>query len=234
MEPLTFSTYSFSDLRRLSTEANYFNFLRKEFSHQTSWIGARYMYDKIERVLEYEQKIDLNKTLYLFTWAPAPDDLPDCDFDLQHQYNLGLVASFLNACEVGLACVESSQMGRPHYHGWYQLSDNPLKEKVRIAIVKTMQRFAPRGLKITQSHGHIKIGSWSKHANCLYYYKKDLLGMQLFTLPNPITPHSTCSIDWAEYPYRTFFNKGGRETVDEYESRISLREFYEDFYKKSD
>lgn len=229
---MNFTEVTLGSLQRLNTEANYFSFLRKDLSHEMAWYGASLMYDKIRDVVLEEEKIDPNKDLYLFTWAPDPSLLPDCHFELQHEYNLNYVSEYLSNCACGLACVEATQLGSPHYHGWYQLSDDPIKEKIRIILVKSMKRFGL--VKITVSRGQYKVGSWSNAANCLCYYKKDLLQSQLFTIFNPVKPIVYPVYDWAALNMATFFRaEGKRESVADIEDKIALRDFYKDFYKNS-
>lgn len=229
---MNFNSLTFKELERLHIEAYYYTFLRQDFDHQMACLGSWMMYDKVASVILNEEKIDPTKTLYLFTWSPDAKELPDCHFELQHEYNLNYVSEYLKVCECGLACVESTQLGVPHYHGWYQISDNPIKEKVRIIYMKSMLRFG--NMKITKSKGHYKIASWSPAANCLHYYKKDLLQSQLFVTHNPIVPKEYPQHDWNAFNLRTFFTANGkRETVADIDDKISLREFYKDFYKNS-
>lgn len=183
--------------------------------------------DKVLTVFEYESLIDLGEQLYLFTWCPNPAELPEASFHIQHLWAYPLVSDFLRMCKCGLACVETTQLGRPHYHGWYQLTRESLYEKMRIAIAKTLQRLGL--LKITPSKGHIKINSWVQHANCLYYYKKDLIETQLETQFNPITPVYQKPYDFAHLG-SLWVRDGKRQTVADIEEKISLKEFYKDFY----
>jgi len=125
---------------------------------------------KTSEVFYWEDRIDTDRTLYLITWNPDPKELPNADFETQHHYSVNLLSDYLKACECGLFCVETSQLGAPHYHGWYQVSQNPDCERNRIIYIKTMQRFG--NLKITKSKGHYKIGSNSNHANCLLLLQK--------------------------------------------------------------
>lgn len=183
--------------------------------------------EKVVTVFDYEYDIDDSRDLYLFTWAPNPADLPDCAFDLQHDYCVPVIASFLSYCSLGLACVESTQMGNPHYHGWYQLSDDTTKEKLRICTVKLMNRLGM--LKITKSKGHYRKYTWHNHANCLFYYKKDCIQAMLSTNNNPITSCSKSTYDFNRSGH--LFVKPGRQSVDDIEKSISLYKFYEQFYQ---
>lgn len=189
-----------------------------------------YLIQKWMVCLVHENSIDPDETLYLFTWSPNPDEMPDADFNTQHRYNINLISHYLQTMEIGLACVESSQMGNPHYHGWYQLSTDPLKEKLRLALVKTLQRFG--NLKITKSKGHYKIGSLVKQANCLYYYKKDMLQSMATVFCNPITAESMDDLDWNLHK-SLFTPKKGRISVADIEDKISQVEFYKQFYQDS-
>lgn len=187
---------------------------------------------KLDKVKLYESQINKDEPLYLITWAPNPKDLLDSDFITQHEYNINILSDYIQACEYGLFCVETTQAGNPHYHGWYQVSNNPLRESERIAIVKTMQRFGL--VKITKSKGHYKINSYNSHANCLHYYKYDMLGPMAFVEKNPICFDTRSTIDWNDMSYARFFNiEGKRQTVADLEDKMTLRDFYKDFYKKS-
>ena len=104
--------------------------------------------------------------VYLFTWSPDPELLPDADFKTQHKYSVNFIAEFLDTCLIGLACVEPTQKGNPHYHGWYQV--DPITEVERLAYVKTMQKFGL--VKITECISYKK-GLWSERCNGLHYYK---------------------------------------------------------------
>lgn len=190
--------------------------------------------EKATVVYDYETRIDRTKDLYLFTWSPDPAQLPNCMFSMQHEYLLGIVADFLKGCHLGLACVEATQLGNPHYHGWYQLSDDPIKEGLRIACVKTMQKFSntKTGVKITKSKGHYKRYRYTNHHNCLYYYKKDLIQAQLMTQPNPITWSTVSNVNFKNYTH-FFAIEGDRQTVADLHDKVSLRQFYMDFYKDS-
>ena len=55
-------------------------------------------------------KIDDSKPLYLITWSPDPSMMPNCDFEMQHEYNINIIADFCKGCDVALWCVEASQM----------------------------------------------------------------------------------------------------------------------------
>lgn len=196
------------------------------------------MIDKIDiamvakgMVIEHtESLIDQGETLYLVTWSPDPSELPDADFETQHLFNVNLLADYLKACSCGLFCVETTQLGNPHYHGWYQLSASPEKEAFRIVLVKTLQRFGL--LKITKSKGHYRINSYTSHGNCLAYYKKDLVGSMLFVGANPITSDTKCDIDWKNN-LLYFGDSKKRSSLVELQEKISLKNFYMEFYKDS-
>jgi len=138
-------------------------------------------------VYEEESKIDPNKEVYLFTWVPDPKELPNCDIINQHIYCFDVVSNLLSGCSCGLACVESTQKGNPHYHGWYQIRSD---DRLRIQTIKVMQRLAPNGLTVVPAK-HYRINSYSKGTNSLHYYKKDLVN-NLWLTPNPVTRYSVC------------------------------------------
>ena len=73
---------------------------------------------KAEIIRLQEEKIDPDDKIYLMTWSPDPKQIPDCDFINQHLYCMPYVESYLSFCKSGCACVESSQIGNPHYHTW--------------------------------------------------------------------------------------------------------------------
>lgn len=133
---------------------------------------------KIGSIFEAEENIDDNETLYLITWCPDPSDLPDADFETQHDYNVPILTWFCQSCKTAVFCVESTQKGNPHYHGFYQETEDPDLYEQHNSIVKTMQKFGM--LKITPSKGMYKRHNyWTPHSNCLYYYKKDTLTRML-------------------------------------------------------
>lgn len=180
-------------------------------------------------LVEYiESEIDETQPVYLFTWSPNPQELPNADFKCQHDFALEFVADFLDGCETGLACVESSQLGNPHYHGWYQISDEPIKEMKRISYVKVLQKYGL--LKITKCKGHYRINSYSAHGNALHYYKKDLFGSMEMVLTNPVFAGMKSEID----PNPWWFSIDGKKhSVIDLENKISNKKFYEDFYADS-
>lgn len=185
---------------------------------------------KATAVFSNELDIDDEEDLYLITWAPEPSELPNADFTTQHKYSINLLAAYLKNCKSGLFCVESTQLGNPHYHGWYQVSPDPIKEEYRLIYVKTLQRFGL--LRITKSKGHYRVNNYNTRSNCLGYYKKDLLDSMLWVNPNPITADSICDIDWSKN--MLFFTKQGRGSMADLEEKINLKEFYFQFYKDSD
>lgn len=176
-----------------------------------------------------ESSIDQDKQLYLFTWSPTPSELPNADFICQHDFALEFVADYLSGCLIGLACVESSQRGNPHYHGWYQVSEDSYTEAKRICYVKVLQKYGL--LKITKCKGYYRIGSYTSHANALYYYKKDIFGCMSYVPTNPIRAGMKSTIE--PLPY-WFAIEGKRHTVADLENKITNREFYRDFYRDSD
>lgn len=180
--------------------------------------------DKAEKIWEAERNIDMNRAVYLITWAPDPKDLPDCDFDLQHRANVNILADYLRCCSAGVFCVEATQKGNPHYHGWYQT--NPLREKQRIVFQKTLDRF---GLSKIAKASSVQIHRWSKHANALFYYKEELLEEHLFTPLNPVTIESHDDTDWNGLWFVGMKKNQYKTVVD----RMADYKYYETFYKDS-
>jgi len=178
---------------------------------------------KTEVIEFWESSIDDEKKVYLVTWSPDPKELPDCDFYIQHQVNIEILADYLKCCSAGLFCVESTQLGNPHYHGWYQIDDN--KELARIALIKTLNRFGI--VRITPIKHSYKIFSWSESANALYYYKKDSLDAFL-TYPI-ITSTSTSTLNFNILDSIGFFSRDhkGLTTIND---KMSNRQFYRQFY----
>lgn len=190
-----------------------------------------YLASKMKIIHDAECEIDKDEPLYMFTWSPdVKDGLPDANFDVQHEYTYGIITDYLKYCRCGCACVESSQMGNPHYHGWYQVSED--YEEGRIVIAKVLQKTG--NLKITKSKGHFRYHCFHNHSNCLYYYKKDLGGSMFSVSKNPIvadTPQST--VDW-NAQYFLFMKDIGRRTVSEIQDTISNKFFYRQFYANKD
>lgn len=181
---------------------------------------------KLEK-LEYEA--DYAVPLYLITWSPDPKELPNSDFYLQHNVNVDFLSSYLKCCARGVFCVESTQIGNPHYHGWYQVSNDYIKESARIAIIKSMARFG--NVKITQARTW-KPFSWSERSNALYYYKKDLImvtsGPSFY--PNPIYDDTQSTVNWDVLGIVGFFDHRNKIDVT-LKDKLSDRKFYRDFYQ---
>jgi len=178
-----------------------------------------------------ESKLDLEKDIYLFTWSIREDEFPDLPFNKQHRYYAGLVVNFLSYQQCGAACVEVNQRGLPHYHGWYQLSDDPINQQLATCVTKVMIRYAPAGFKVTLSKGHVKIASWSHRSNCLWYYKKDAPTRMLRTPYSYLQQHTKVP-DISQYDQRYGWLKSGkRQSVADLEEQISLRDFYMNFYR---
>lgn len=172
----------------------------------------------------YEHMIVDTQPVYLFTWSPDPELLPDSDFITQHKYNVNFLADYLKTCLVGLVCVESTQKGNPHYHGWYQV--DPITEIERISYIKTMEKFGL--VKITECISMRK-GLWSERRNGLHYYKKNLLDEMLAVPYNPITPDSCDDTDWNCCLF--FFTKQLKDK--RLDKKISDRQYYLKFYRDS-
>lgn len=179
---------------------------------------------------KFEQRIDSERDLYLFTWNPDPAELPHADFIHQHLFNVNILIDYLKACYTGIICVESTQLGSPHYHGWYQLSDDAIKESQRIILIKTLQRFG--FTKISKVKHSYKIDCWYPKANALWYYKKDLLNGMAHVPQNPITQQS--HPDTFEWLTSSFFTIGKDKIVEKaVHEQISTRQFCIQFYGDS-
>lgn len=192
-----------------------------------------YFRSKIGLIYDAEMDIDPMRELYLITWNPDPSTLPNAHFEMQHEYNIDIIANFCKGCEVAIWCVEATQMGNPHYHGFYQVSSNPILERLRIACIKTMQEYAPHGLRITKATTFKRLNYWTPHANCLYYYKKDLLDSMYHIEKNPITKDSKTTVNFNDYAYM-FKKPGKRSTSREIIQHVSQRERYRQFYLGND
>lgn len=172
----------------------------------------------------YEDMIVESDPVYLFTWSPDPELLPDADFITQHRYNVNFLAEYLNTCLTGIICVESTQKGNPHYHGWYQV--DPITEIERLAYIKTMQKHGI--VKITECITY-RQGQWGPRQNGLHYYKKSLLDEMLTVPHNPILPDSHDNTDWDACLF--FFTKQMKDK--RLDKKISDRQYYLNFYRDS-
>lgn len=179
--------------------------------------------ERAQIFMEYEEELDENREVYLFTWSPDPALLPDADIRIQHRYNVNFLADMLKCCEIGLICVESTQRGNPHYHGWYQISWNTKAEMARIAHFKTMEKFGQ--LKITPAK-YVQRNSYSEKMNALYYYKKESIDSMLSMPFNPIRAITKDDYNWN---YAFFFTKDGdckKNIADKLSHRAEMRKFY--------
>lgn len=183
---------------------------------------------KAEAISQAENAIDIDDKLYLLTWSPDPKKLPDCDFLNQHIWCVPYVWDYLNYCKAGCACVESTQLGNPHYHMWYQTYDDN-RELGRVAIIKVLSKIG--NIKIESSVRYYKIDKWYSTKNALYYYKEDCINQQLFTPYNPITK-DMCLPEINYNDYNMFFHQG-KQTVRQCIERASQVHTLREFYKKS-
>jgi len=183
--------------------------------------------EKTERLEEEEYEIDEDYTIYLITWCPDPSETPDADFQFQHNTNVNVISDYLKCCKCGAFCVESTQMGNPHYHGWYQVDDD--WEKERIAMIKTLKRFGI--VKITPLIKY-KPFSFREKCNGLYYYKKDLLGAMFAIDNNPIFAETREDIEIQKLITLSFFDKRnkGRKSLDKVKDKLSDLAYYKKFY----
>lgn len=180
--------------------------------------GARDIYEE-------ESKIDPEEELYLITWCPDPKEIPDADFYVQHNMNIKLLADYLKTCECGVFCVEPTQEGNPHYHGWYQVAMEYQAE--RVAMMKTMKRF---GIVDIKKAKHFKVGIYTKQRNALWYYKKELVTFDMS--PNPIFSATETTIDFECMDLVNFFAKV-KTTKRDIIRTLAERKFYEDYYRNS-
>lgn len=185
--------------------------------------------DKIKRkawvIEEWESTINMDEPLYLITWCPDPKETPDVDFNTQHRFHIDTVVRFLLGCETGLFCVEATQKGEPHYHGWYQMSSEPLVEEFRLAAVKVMQRYGL--VKIDEAFDY-RIHSWTCRLNALHYYKKDMLDRSLLWEPNPITKYTEITKTDHDDIASMFVGIGERKTV---QKVLEMRKMHESAFE---
>lgn len=178
-------------------------------------------------LLEFEEStIDKSLPLVLITWSPSRENMPDTDFVMKHRSNVNFLSDFLKCTSCGAFCVEANEMGQPHYHGFYQHTQDSKTELALIAFLDTMYKTG--NLKVTKEVFKYKKFSWSKKANALWYYKKELLTSQFHTPHNPIVSQS-----YDETPWDTiaFFMPG--PNVRMISTAVSERRQLLDFYKYS-
>jgi len=177
-----------------------------------------------------EEKINLNKTVYLITWSPDPSKLPDADPSYQHLFNVNLLIDYLKYCDCGIFTHEFTQIGNPHYHGWYQV--DPTLENGRVSIVKVLLKFGNLKITSVRDNTKIKINNYSNSHSPLWYYKKETFDK---IIPkNPITKYT--SPDDTNWSTKLFFfvDIVGKKRVGELLDHISNKKYYTEFYKKSD
>jgi len=177
-----------------------------------------------------EEKIDFNEKLILMTWSPDPAQLPDCDFTNQHIFAIQYIITYLQTCKCGVACVEATEAGNPHYHLWYQHSNDYFHERARIKWIKILRRVG--NVKITSDVRHVKLNRYHKVGNALWYYKKEAATLQLYTPYNPVcgtTPPPV--IDYTDY--NMFFHVEGRKTSRSILEKVSQMKQLDKFYNKS-
>lgn len=180
--------------------------------------------EELERI---ESSIDDSDDIYMLTWSPDPKELPDADIHYQHYVNVSILTTFLKCCKTGIFCVEVTQLGNPHYHGWYQVADDDT-ELGRIAVIKVMQRFGI--CKLAKVRTSYKIFNWNKHGNALYYYKSDLFTFHQLQ-PNPITKDTVLKVDPRDLDMISFLT--AKKNTIKYAEKVSNIKFFEDFYKNT-
>lgn len=182
---------------------------------------------KTEIIELEESSIDCDEKLVLMTWSPNPKDLPDASFIIQHQFCAPYIKEYLKGCRCGIFCVESTEKGNPHYHGWYQHTDDYELEQYRIQWMKVLDK---RGNVKTTEVSHkssIRIFQWYSKGNCLYYYKKDIPGVGIHIPFNPIT--KTTDIPEIDVPGYWFSNEGrktSKAVIEKQSTYKQLCEFY--------
>lgn len=184
--------------------------------------------DRALSVFTEESKIDPSYPVYLITWSPDPKGLPDADFYYQHNFNVYTLVQYLKCCSCGIWCVESTQLGNPHYHGWYQVNDST--EVARIAVVKCMQNWGRVDIKKSK---HYRVNSYKQGSNSLHYYKKDMVDAMLSIQPNPILSTTESTVDFKMTDYLAIFSnpqiaKGLRSAAEMYQDREYTRKKYFD------
>lgn len=182
---------------------------------------------KADLIESMESAIDPEDKIYMITYSPVHSEMPDADFILQHLFNVNLLADYLKFCMVGLFCVESTQKGYPHYHGWYQTCDDE-REQGRIAIMKVMSRFGD--VKIAEIKNSYRINSYTKQSNALHYYKADVFGQQNGIPHNPISKDSYDDTNWQSNMFM-FSIPGKRQTYMDLSAKVTARKSAEEFYR---
>lgn len=171
-----------------------------------------------------EMSIDPESKVYLMTWSPDPKQSPDCALSLQHEFHVNALIDYLNFCKSGIFCLENSQLGEPHYHGWYQVDET--NEAGRVVMIKVLQKFGK--VKIAKCLEY-KINNFKKHRNGLWYYKKDVFDAQLGIKLNPVTKNTPrADIDNSDFAY--FMRIEGRKTSRVMQEKASAYKYYREFY----
>ena len=94
-----------------------------------------------------------------------------------------------------------------------------------------MQQFGPSGLRITKASTYKRCNYWTNHANCLYYYKKDLLESMYHIPVNPINAKSKSTVDFSNYAY-LFRKPGVRTTSKDMINNMSQRERFKVLFRR--
>lgn len=180
-----------------------------------------------EQIEFQESCIIKDQKLNLITWTPDPKQMPDCSFIIQHQFCAQYVVSYLQGCSCGIICVEATEAGNPHYHGWYQTSDNFEQEQFRIRWMKVLRNAGNVKTTAAFDKKAILINTWYQKGNVLYYYKKELVGCGLHIPFNPITsttivPEPDISGLWFNIPAR----KTAKQLLERKSTIQRMFEFY--------
>lgn len=201
------------------------------------------MIDVWSHITQAEERIDHYEPIYMFTWSPDPAKIPVCSFYDQHDFLRDCVFNLMKYVYAGAACLEPTQKGNPHYHGWYQIWANA--EEHRIVMMKVMQRYGQvlinevqqKPIKELKEGGRI---SWTNPQNPLYYYKKDATQAMLYIDWTPIICPRHLDDTYDDYwefadtmKYTPFIDFGAkRTTVEERENIIKQYTASKEFFSQ--
>lgn len=188
-------------------------------------INMRLIYEAEYDLLDYAITPD-QICLITFSPDPNPSQMIDAPFDIQHKTFVNLLADYLKYCRAGVFCLEPTQNGNPHYHGWYVPYHNEM-ELGRVQMIKTIKRFG--NVKIQHGVRFWRFNCYDEYRNALYYYKKDLA--LFYEVPfSVIVKDSYDNTDWTQQFFYTTRLNGKKMDFQMAEEKISqinqLRDFY--------